>query len=291
MRIGIDLGGTKIEGILLGENSEEHLRLRVPTPVVQGYDAVLAEVAGLVSRLEADFQSPLPVGIGTPGTISRKTGKMKNSNTTSLNHRPFKDDLQRCLNREIRMANDANCFALSEAVDGAGAGYGVVFGVILGTGVGGGLVLNGKIHEGPNSIAGEWGHNVLEESGPDCYCGKQGCVETLISGPGFARDYRALGGESLSGSEIAQRLDAGEDLASEAFERYLNRLGSALASLMGILDPDAVILGGGMSNIEAIYSRIADAIVPHIFSDEVVTPILKNKHGDSSGVRGAALLW
>lgn len=291
MRIGIDLGGTKIEGIVLDHKFQEHARLRVPTPVEEGYEAVVGAVGELISKLEADFDSPLSVGIGTPGTISRKTGMMKNSNTTSLNHQPFKEDLQKLVNREIRMANDANCFALSEAVDGAAADYGVVFGVILGTGVGGGVVLNRRIHEGPNAIAGEWGHNVLEESGPLCYCGKQGCVETLLSGPGFAADYQALGGESLRGIEIGERIAQGEVLANRALDRYVDRLGKALATLMGVLDPDAVVLGGGMSNLEMLYPRIPEGILPHIFSDEVLTPVLKNHHGDSSGVRGAALLW
>ena len=291
MRIGIDLGGTKIEGIILDEKFQEQARLRLATPVKEGYEAVVNAVGEVISKLEANFDSPLPVGIGTPGTISRKTGMMKNSNTTSLNHKPFKEDLQKLVNREIRMANDANCFALSEAVNGAAADYAVVFGVILGTGVGGGVVVHRTIHEGPNAIAGEWGHNVLEESGPVCYCGKQGCVETLLSGPGFAADYRSLGGESLSGLEIGERIAQGEVLANQAFDRYVDRLGKALAALMGVLDPDAVVLGGGMSNLDMLYPRISDAILPHLFSDEVLTPVLKNHHGDSSGVRGAALLW
>ena len=291
MRIGLDLGGTKIEGVVLDDDFDEKNRIRRPTPVQDGYEAVLSAVTEVVAELEAGFDFPLPVGIGTPGTISQKTGMMKNSNTTSLNHRPFKRDLEEHLKREIRMANDANCFALSEALDGAAKGYGVVFGVILGTGVGGGLVVNGRIHEGPNSIAGEWGHNVLDESGPPCYCGKSGCVETFLSGPGLEADYRTLGGAKLSGVQIAQRLVDGELLAGQVFERYIDRFGKALANLIGVLDPDAIVVGGGLSNIDALYTRASDAVLPYLFSDEMVTPVLKNRHGDSSGVRGAAFLW
>ncbi len=290
MRLGIDLGGTKIEGVVMDDAGKELRRLRRSTPVSEGYDAVLLAVCALVNELEGSSVKGCRVGIGTPGAISRKTGAVKNSNTTHLNNRPFKSDLEARLGREVFMANDANCFALTEAVDGAAAGYGVVFGVILGTGVGGGLVINQRIHEGPNSIAGEWGHNVLEEGGPAGSCGRAGCVEAFLSGPALEREYRALGGEALRVPEIDARATGGETLAVEVMGLYVQRLGRALAGLLGVLDPDVVVFGGGLSNLEWIYERLPEAVGAYVFSDEVLTPFVRNLHGDSSGVRGAAML-
>lgn len=292
MRIGIDLGGTKTEGIVIDSDGIELLRKRVDTPQSEGYQAILNTVARLVESLETAPGKRCPVGIGTPGAISAVTGRMKNSNTVCLNGQPLFEDLQGLLNRPLRIANDANCFALSEALDGAGKGYNVVFGVIMGTGVGGGIVFNGQLHQGRQHIGGEWGHNILEWNGPDCYCGQKGCVETLISGPGLAADYHRHGGNrTLQANDIVALAAQGDVLAEAAMQRFLDRFGHALATVINILDPDAIVLGGGLSNIDRLYSEGCDNIARYVFNDQLTTPILKNIHGDSSGVRGAAQLW
>lgn len=292
MRIGIDLGGTKTEGALLDDAGRECARLRRPSPTAQGYQAILENVRDLVAELEAHAGRRCLVGIGTPGAISTRTGLLKNSNTLCLNGQPLYDDLKRLLGRPLRMANDANCFSLSEARDGAGKGHGVVFGIIMGTGVGGGIVFNGCLHQGVQHIAGEWGHNVLEPDGPQCYCGKCGCVETLLSGPGFARDYQMHGGRAgLHANEIIGLAERGDEAAEAAVRRFLARFGRALAVVINILDPDVVVLGGGLSNFNRLYDAGRESVAHQVFNDELRTPILKNVHGDSSGVRGAAQLW
>ncbi len=276
LRIGIDLGGTKIEGIALDEHGAELLRRRVATPRGD-YDATVAEIATLVHSLEAHTGRRGSVGIGMPGALSRVTGLVKNANSTWLNGRPLQHDLEQALQREVRLANDANCFALSEAVDGAGRDARVVFGVILGTGVGGGIVVDGRVLEGPNAIAGEWGHNPLpcltddDIPAPACYCGRTGCIETYLSGPALERD----GG-------------AGD---AAALARYEARLARALASVINVLDPDVIVLGGGVSNVERLYQNVPALWGEHVFSDHVSTRLARAVHGDSSGVRGAAWLW
>ena len=291
-RIGIDLGGTKTEGIVMDATGKILARERRPTPQADGYHAILACVRDLVLELERRASASCHVGLGTPGAISTKTGFLKNSNTVCLNGRPVKQDLEQLLAREIRIANDANCFALSEALDGAAQNEPVVFGVILGTGVGGGIVVNGQLLEGAQHIAGEWGHNVLEPDGPLCYCGKRGCVETFLSGPGLARDFAALGGDAaLDARAIALTAKQGNVLAEAAMQHYLDRFGRALSVVINILDPDAIVLGGGMSNITRLYTQGREQVARHTFNDELRTRILPNRHGDSSGVRGAAQLW
>ena len=292
--IGIDLGGSKIEIIALGVDGAELLRRRIPTP--QGdYEATLDAIVSLVRDAEVDLGDAATIGIGTPGALSPATGRSKNANSTCLIGRPLKHDLEARLGRAIRIENDANCFALSEAIDGAAAGACVVLGVILGTGVGGGIVIDGAIVTGANAIAGEWGHNPLpvanasEVPGPACYCGRSGCIETWLSGPGLARDYDGASGRALDAREIAAR--AGEDAAAAAaLERYEVRLARALALVVNILDPEVIVLGGGLSNIERLYASIPRLWVPHVFSDTIATRLVRNRHGDSSGVRGAAWL-
>lgn len=291
LRLGIDLGGTKTEGVVMDAAGTILARERRPTPAAQGYDAILTNVVDVVRTLEARAGQPCRVGIGTPGAISTRTGRLKNSNTTCLNGQPIHTDLAQRLGRPIRLENDANCFALSEARDGAGRGQAVVFGVIIGTGVGGGLVVRGELVSGRQHIAGEWGHNVLEADGPPCYCDKRGCVETFLSGPGFARDYAAHGGTALPAHDIVARAQAGDAVAAAAVQRYLDRFGRALATVINILDPDVVVLGGGLSNIDWLYTAGRDRITPAVFNDELTTVIARNAHGDSSGVRGAAQLW
>ena len=308
LRIGIDLGGSKTEGIVIDAAGQELRRLRRATPVSDGYEAILANIAALVADLERDVGSSCSIGIGTPGAISTRTGCLKNSNTVCLNGKPIHRDLERLLDRPIRIANDANCFALAEAQDGAARGQPVVFGVIMGTGVGGGIVIDGRVIDGLQHIAGEWGHNTLEPDGPPCYCGKHGCVETFLSGPGLARDYVAhgsanvagdrmsgatgeFGGESLSADAIVARAANGDVMAEAAMQRLFQRFGRALAGVINILDPHAIVLGGGLSNIERLYTEGRDAIARYVFDDELRTPILRNVHGDSAGVRGAAQLW
>ncbi|MGE5242328.1 MAG: ROK family protein [Bacteroidota bacterium] len=292
LRIGIDLGGTKTEGIVMDDAGNILARERRPTPQTEGYEAILQNIRGLVLDLEKKTGRRCHVGIGTPGAISARTGCLKNSNTVCLNGQPVKDDLEKVLARPVRIANDANCFALSEALDGAGKNFGVVFGMILGTGVGGGIVFHGKLHEGPQHIAGEWGHNILEADGPSCYCGKRGCVETFLSGPGLARDYIAHGGDPAHDTHvIVARAADGDATAEAAMQRYFDRFGRALSTVINILDPDAVVLGGGMSNIARLYTEGRARVARYVFNDELRTQILPHVHGDSSGVRGAAQLW
>jgi fructokinase len=292
LRIGIDLGGTKTEGIVMNEAGKMLYCERRPTPQADGYDAILKNIRVLVLDLEKKTGQTCRVGIGTPGAISTRTGCLKNSNTVCLNDKPVKDDLEKILARPIRLANDANCFALSEALDGAGQGAGVVFGVIMGTGVGGGIVINGQLIEGLQHIAGEWGHNVLETDGPPCYCGKHGCVETYLSGPGLARDYAAHGGDpALDARHIVTHAEQGDARAETAMQRYFDRFGRALSTVINILDPDVVVLGGGMSNIARLCTDGRERVARYVFNDELRTRILLHVHGDSSGVRGAAQLW
>ncbi len=291
MRIGIDLGGTKIEGIVIDGSGREIARKRIPTPASQGYEAILDAIADVAAGLETAAGGACTVGVGSPGAISRTTGALKNSNTVCLNGRPLREDLASRLNRPVRLENDANCLALSEARDGAGQSMRCVFAVILGTGVGGGLVFDGALWPGHQHIAGEWGHNVLEADGPACYCGRRGCVETLLSGPGFAASYRALGGqEGLAAHEIVAR--TGHDpIARAALDLYCARLGRALATVVNILDPDAIVLGGGLSAIPALYTQAPAALAQGAFTDDFATPVLPARHGAASGVRGAAHLW
>jgi predicted NBD/HSP70 family sugar kinase len=296
MRFGIDLGGTKIELIALGRSGEECWRRRAPTP--QGdYRGTLETIWQLVLQAERELGRTGSVGIGTPGAVSRATGLLKNSNSVCLNGQPLIEDLERVLERPVRIANDADCFALSEASDGAAAGLPVVFGVILGTGVGGGIVVHGRLLEGPNAIAGEWGHNPLpwpvaeDLPEPECYCGKRGCIETFLSGPGLARDFFQHTGQSLTGPEILARADSGDAAANAAFQRYEDRLARGLAQVINLLDPDAIVLGGGLSNCARLYDEVPKRWGRYVFSDRVDTRLLPPRHGDSSGVRGAAWLW
>ncbi|MBK8174124.1 MAG: ROK family protein [Rhodospirillales bacterium] len=296
MRIGIDVGGTKIEGIALGKDGATLARVRVPSPC-GNYAATLDTVAALVERLEREVGTTGSIGVGIPGAISPASGRIKNSNAGWLMGHPLDRDLADRLGRPVRLANDANCFAVSEATDGAAAGAGVVFGVILGTGVGGGIVIDGAPLAGANAIAGEWGHNPLpwieddERPGPPCYCGKRGCIETFLSGPGFAADYRAATGMTLAATEIAARAAAGEPQAEHALQRYVHRLARALATIINVLDPDVIVLGGGMSNIAKLYEDVPKIWQQWVLSDRIETALRPNHHGDSSGVRGAAWLW
>ncbi|MGN6393081.1 MAG: ROK family protein [Gemmatimonadales bacterium] len=296
MQIGVDLGGTKTEVIALDASEVVAARRRIASP--RDYAGTLDAIAGLVADVEAETGRTGSVGVGIPGVVSHLSGRVKNANSTWLNGRPLQRDLEARLARPVRVANDANCFTLSEAIDGAGRGLGAVFGVILGTGVGGGIAIGGRIHEGPNQIAGEWGHNVLpwmtdEEraSAPACYCGKRGCVETFLSGPGFEREAARRSGAQRSSHELVRAAAAGDAQACEAIERYADQLARALAGVINVIDPDAVILGGGMSNLPDLSAAVAGRLPAYVFSDSVLTRILANQHGDSSGVRGAAWLW
>ena len=296
MRIGIDLGGTKIEGIAIDGDGGERLRRRVAAPRGD-YPNTLDAVAGLVCEIEQEVGAIGTVGIGIPGTISPATGLIKNSNSTWLNGRPLADDLSRRLERPVRFANDANCFALSEATDGAAAGAAVVFGVIVGTGTGGGVVIDRQPLVGANAIGGEWGHNPLpgargsESPGPECYCGRSGCIEQFLSGPALARDYAEHAWEYITAEEVASRAAAGSVLADAAIARYEERMARALGSVINLLDPDVIVLGGGLSNIDRLYTNVPRLWSPYIFSDRVATRLVRAMHGDSSGVRGAAWLW
>ena len=296
MRIGIDLGGTKIEIVALADGGTEVLRRRVATPQ-DGYEPVVQALVTLVREAEAELGTRATVGIGTPGAVSPATGRIKNSNTTCLLDRPLREDLERALGRPVRLSNDANCFALSEAVDGAAAGAEVVFGVILGTGVGGGIVVAGRPLAGRNAIAGEWGHDPLpwpsddERPGPACYCGKHGCIETFLSGPGLARDHAAHGGAPATATAVAAAAEAGDALARATLERYADRLARGLATVINVLDPDVIVLGGGISNIAWLYRAVPERWGAWVFSDRVDTALRPAAHGDSSGVRGAAWLW
>jgi len=296
VRIGIDLGGTKIEGIALDDAGGTLARRRVATPRFD-YDGTVEAIAALALSLEQEAGLRGTVGVGMPGAISPASGLVKNANSTWLIGRPLDRDLSARLERPVRLANDANCFALSEAVDGAAAGARVVFGVIVGTGTGGGVVVERRVLTGPNAIAGEWGHNPLpwprpgEWPGPACYCGKTGCVESFLSGPGLARDYREATGQAIEAPEIARRAETGEAPALAALERYEDRMARALAVVLNILDPDAVVLGGGMSRVQRLYRNLPRLWQEWAFSDRVDTRLAPPVHGDSSGVRGAAWLW
>lgn len=295
MRLGIDLGGTKIEIIAMDERGGELLRRRVSTP--QDYAGTLRAIADLMRQAEAELGCSGTVGIGTPGTISRVTGRLMNSNSLHLNGQAIRQDLEALLKREVRIANDANCFALSEAADGAAAGAAVVFGVIIGTGTGAGIIVNGRLLTGLNGIAGEWGHNPLpwpedaERPGPACYCGRHGCIETFLSGPGMAKLHQLDTGEMLDPETIVARAAAGDALCELTLQRYENRLARSLAHVINILDPDVIVLGGGMSNIGRLYENIPRLWGRYVFSDQVDTRLVRNRFGDSSGVRGAARLW
>jgi fructokinase len=296
IRLGVDLGGTKIEIVALDDRGTELLRRRVATPR-NDYPATLHAVAALVGAAERELGVRCSVGVGAPGALSTASGNLKNSNSTWLNDRPLKQDLERALGREVRLANDANCFALSEAVDGAGEGRDVVFGVILGTGVGGGIVVRHHVLTGANAIAGEWGHNPLpfprpeDQPAPPCYCGQHGCVETYLSGPGMARNHIQHGGQELDARAIVASAASGDAVCAVTVARYEERLARALAQVINLLDPDIIVLGGGMSNIDSLYKNVPKFWTPFIFSDHVATPLVRNLHGDSSGVRGAAWLW
>jgi fructokinase len=296
MRIGIDLGGTKIEGIAIGRDGREHARRRVAAPR-GNYDATIAAIVDLVHAIERECGGQGSVGVGIPGTLSPATNLVKNANSTWLIGRALGDDLPARLGRPVRFANDANCFALSEATDGAAAGAAVVFGVISGTGTGGGVVVNGQVVTGANAVAGEWGHNPLpaprddERPGHACYCGRRGCIETFLSGPGLARDFAARAGETISAEAISGRAQRGDAEANAALERYADRMARALGSIINVLDPEVIVLGGGLSNIEMLYDSVPKRWAPFVFSDRVSTRLLRAQHGDSSGVRGAAWLW
>lgn len=302
IRMGIDLGGTKIELIALDQQGNQLFRKRVTTP--RDYQGTLKAIVDLVNEAEATLGEKGTVGVGIPGVISPSSGLVKNANSTWINGHPLDVNLAGLLGREVRVANDANCFAVSEAVDGAAAGKYMVFGVIIGTGCGAGVAINAKVHAGGNGICGEWGHNPLpwmtkeEFNTTRCFCGKSDCIETFISGTGFVRDYNAalaVGGISRasakSGADIMLLVDEDDDIAAAAFDRYMNRLARSLAHVINLLDPDAIILGGGMSNIEAIYPRLPALLTPYVLGGECCTPVLQNLYGASSGVRGAAWLW
>jgi fructokinase len=295
MRIGVDLGGTKIEAVALDDRGELRARRRVPTPR-DDYEGTLGAIAGLVAALEQETGARGTVGVGMPGAISPATGLVKNANSTWLIGRRLEEDLSRLLGRAVRFANDANCFALSEAVDGAAAGARVVFGVIVGTGTGGGLVVDSRVVTGRNAIAGEWGHNPLpwpregEWPGPRCYCGKTGCVETFLSGPGLARDYSGSGAATRP-EDIVARAAGGEDAAEQALLRYEDRMARALATVVNVLDPDVIVLGGGMSQVTRLYEAVPRRWGAYVFSDRVDTKLVPPRHGAASGVRGAAWLW
>lgn len=295
MKLGIDLGGTKIEIIALDDAGRELLRRRVSTPQGNYYET-LQTIAQLVRDVEAELGQNGSLGIGTPGALSRATGRLKNSNSVALNGQPIQQDLESLLQRKVQISNDANCFALSEATDGAAAGASVVLGVILGTGVGAGIVVNGNVLTGPNGIAGEWGHNPLpwplpqELVGPACYCGKRGCIETFLSGPGMAKLHQMETGLSLSAEEIVVQAEQGDAACGHSLRTYEDRLARSLAHVINILDPDVIVLGGGMSNIERLYANVPMLWGRWVFSDRVDTRLVKHRFGDSSGVRGAAWL-
>ncbi len=294
--IGVDLGGTKIEIIALDTSGRELVRKRIATPRDE-YGTILRAVANLVTSVEADLGIRGTVGVGTPGSLAKGSGCLKNSNTAVLNGKPVLADLQSVLQREIRIANDADCFTLSEAVDGAAAGANTVFGVILGTGVGGGVVANGRLLAGPNAIAGEWGHNPLpwldgeDHPLPPCYCGNAGCIETYLSGPGLAAAHAHRAGEALTAAEIVLGSARGEPACAASMRRYEHQLARALAAVINILDPDVIVLGGGLSNGETLYDNVPRIWGKYVFSDRVDTRLAPPKFGDSSGVRGAAWLW
>ncbi|MGH8798971.1 MAG: ROK family protein [Casimicrobiaceae bacterium] len=296
IRLGVDLGGSKIEVVALAPGGREVFRRRVPTPQ-DSYPAVLDAIAALVAAAESAVRSRASVGIGTPGSISRATGLLRGSNSIRLNGKPIAADLAARLGREVRISNDANCFALSEATDGAAAGAATVFGAILGTGVGAGIVVHGRVLTGPNAIAGEWGHNPMpwpedgERPGPACFCGLTGCIETFLSGPGLEREHLQSTGQTLAARDIGAGADAGDAACIASLRRYEARLARALAHVINILDPDVIVLGGGLSNLRRLYDRVPALWGGWVFSDRVDTRLVAHRHGDSSGVRGAAWLW
>jgi fructokinase len=296
MRIGIDLGGTKIEALAIDDHGTELARHRVDTPRGD-YEATVKAIVALVHRIETETGKTGTVGAGIPGTISRITGLIKNANSTWLNGQPFHRDLIATLGREVRVANDANCLAVSEATDGAAAGVRLVYGVILGTGCGGGVALEGCVHDGPNGVAGEWGHNPLpwpkpeESPGPACYCGKRGCMEMWVSGTGIARDYKNVTGIARTTREIIADFIAGDQVAADTVKRFEDRLARGLANVINILDPDVIVVGGGVSAVDHIYEALPKLLPKYVFGGEASTPVVKAKYGDSSGVRGAAWLW
>jgi fructokinase len=295
IRLGIDLGGTKIEIVALADDGRERMRRRIATPK-EDYRGILNVVARLVSDTESELGDTGSVGIGTPGSIARATGLLRGSNSVCLNGKPIKADLEALLHRRVQITNDANCFALSEATDGAGAGAEVVFGVILGTGVGAGIVVRRELLTGPNAIAGEWGHNPLpwprddERPGLACFCGHSGCIETFLSGPGIERDHLRATGEAATAHDIGARAAIGDAACGQTMQRYEERLARSLAHVINILDPDVIVLGGGMSNVARLYANVPKLWQSWIFSDRVDTKIVRHVHGDSSGVRGAAWL-
>jgi fructokinase len=296
VRVGIDLGGTKIEFVALESDGRELHRHRVATPRGD-YEGTIRAIKEGVEKIEAELGRSASVGVGIPGTISGITHTVKNANSTWVNGRPFDRDLGAALGREVRCANDANCLALSEATDGAGAGKRVVFAVVLGTGCGGGIALDGRVHNGRNGVAGEWGHTTLpwmhadEFPGPECYCGFKGCIETWISGTGLEADYERATKTKLKGKEIVARSEAGEAPAMASLERYEDRLTRSLAQMVNILDPDIIVLGGGVSQVPRLYADVPQRLKDYVFGKEADTPVVVAKHGDASGVRGAAWLW
>jgi fructokinase len=290
-RIGIDLGGTKIEGVLLDAAGKEIIRQRIATEREHGYQHILNRLKFLHDELAAAARGePTTFGIGTPGAISPRTGLLKNSNTTCMNGQPVKADLEKLLGRKIEIQNDANCFALAEARLGAGRGKNLVFGVIMGTGCGGGIVYRGEVFTGPQAIAGEWGHMSIDPRGPVCYCGQKGCVETFISGGGLENRYAEKFGARKPLKEIEKEFYAGDAPAAEFMREFFDRFGRALANVIDILDPDVVVLGGGVSNFNALYTEGVAAVRRYVFTDELQTPVVKNQLGDSAGVLGAALV-
>ena len=297
MRIGVDLGGTKTEAVALGPGGVEQARLRAATPQ-GGYTELVRGIVDLIEAVESTAGTKAPaIGIGIPGSLSPATGLVRNANSTVLIGHAFDRDMAKALGRPVRLENDANCFALAEAEAGAGQGHGTVFGVILGTGVGGGVVVGGRLLTGRNLIAGEWGHNRLpaltadELAAPRCYCGREGCIEAWCSGPGLAADHARTTGQTLNPAEIASRAARGDSAAQTSLDRHLNRLARALAGVVNLLDPDVIVLGGGLSNLDHLYAGLADAMRPHVFSDVFETPVVRNRLGDSAGVIGAAWLW
>lgn len=296
LRFGIDLGGTKTEILALDAGGHERLRRRIATPS-DDYAGTVAAIAALVRDAECELGEAGSVGVATPGAVSRLTGRLKNANSTCLNGQPLVEDLQHALSREIRIENDANCFALSEATDGAAEGADVVFGVILGTGVGGGVVVRGRTLTGANAIGGEWGHNPLpapcddERPGHRCYCGRDGCIETWLSGPGLAKHFLEGDGRALDAAMIARAAAEGDASAEAAMSVYEERLAKSLASVINLLDPDVIVLGGGLSKIARLYDNVPKRWTPYVFSDSIITRLVPPKFGDSSGVRGAAWLW
>ncbi len=297
IRIGVDLGGSKIEALALGRDGEEKARAREATPR-DDYDGTVRAIAGLVAQVEADAGVRADaVGIGIPGAVSPVSGLIKNANSTWLIGRPFRQDLERAMGKPVRLANDANCFALSEASDGAGEGAGSVFGVILGTGVGGGIVIGGRIHAGANLIGGEWGHNPLpwpdadEWPGRPCYCGKRGCAETFLSGSGLTADHSAATGQELTAEQVLAAADSGDQAAEATLRRYERRLAKALTAVINLLDPEVIVLGGGLSNIDRLYRNVPPLWSDYAFTDHLSTQLRPARHGPAGGVRGAAWLW